>query len=74
MSAEKDRSPGFYIDHDYKAVILEGQYDSLRALSQYHRGKQHDRVSYFGMILLIISASMLWEVLYYVKISTHCQI
>ena len=47
MSAEKDRSPGFYIDHDYKAVILEGQYDSLRALSQYHRGKQHDRVSYF---------------------------
>ncbi|ELY4159714.1 hypothetical protein SMZ39_003991 [Cronobacter turicensis] len=47
MSAEKDRVPGFYIEHNQKAIILEGQYESLIKLPQYHRGKEFDRVSYF---------------------------
>ncbi len=47
MSAEKDRDPGFYIEHNHKAIILEGQYESLIKLPQYHRGKEFDRISYF---------------------------
>lgn len=47
MSAEKDRAPGFYIVKNHKAVILEGQYESLIKLPQYHRGKEYDRISYF---------------------------
>ena len=47
MSAKKDRAPGFYIEDDHKAVILEGQYESLIKLPQYHLGKEYDRISYF---------------------------
>ncbi|BBE75033.1 MULTISPECIES: hypothetical protein [Phytobacter] len=47
MSAEKKRPPGFYIEAGTKAVILEGQYESLRKLPQYHIGKEHDKISYF---------------------------
>ncbi|MEF3109160.1 hypothetical protein QFI91_08665 [Raoultella sp. WB_B2P2-3] len=47
MNAEKKRPPGFYIETDHKAVILEGQYESLKRLPQYHRGKEYDKISYF---------------------------
>ncbi len=47
MSAKKDQQPGFYIEEKHKAVILEGQYDYLRTLPQYHHGKQLDKTSYF---------------------------
>ena len=47
MSSQPGREPGFYIEDNQKAYILEGHYNSLISLPQYKRGKEEDKVSYF---------------------------
>jgi len=47
MSSRPGKEPGFYVDRNQKAFILEGHYDSLINLPQYKRGKEQDKISYF---------------------------
>ena len=46
LSSEHGKPPDFYVDKKQKAIILEGQYNFLRTLPQYIRGKKHDATSY----------------------------
>lgn len=47
MSSEKSHEHGFYIKDGYKAIISDGQYEFLKNLPQYKRGKEYDKKSYF---------------------------